>query len=96
MIEPRATHNFISPLLVKKLQLIVTPTEEFGVTLGPGETRMGQGVCKEVELNFGAMCITENFLPLDLGHLDIILGIEWFAKLGTLATNCNTPLTQFN
>ena len=36
MLEPGATHNFISPQLITKLQRLMTTTEEFGVTLGTG------------------------------------------------------------
>lgn len=56
---------------------------------------MGTGLCKEVEVDLGAICIAENFLPLELGHADIILGIEWLANLGTISTNWKTPLMQF-
>lgn len=38
MIDPEATHNFISPEIVCKLNISVEPTEEFGVALGMGET----------------------------------------------------------
>lgn len=36
MIDPGATHNFISDETVKKLGIRVTPTKEFGVSLGTG------------------------------------------------------------
>ena len=35
------------------------------------------------------------FLPLELGHSNVILGIEWLAKLGTISSNW-TQLMQFN
>ena len=38
MIDPGATHNFISPKIVRQLGIRVEPTEEFGVMLGTGET----------------------------------------------------------
>lgn len=60
MINPRGTHYFFSPDIVKKLGILIEPTEEFGVTLGTGETRSGKGRCKEVELDLGAISITEN------------------------------------
>ena len=37
---------------------------------------------KVVELDMGALTTIESFLPLELGHLDIILGFGWLAKLG--------------
>lgn len=96
MIDPGATRKFIAPRVVEKLAIPITTSEEFGVTLGTGETRLGKGKCQGVELHLGALCITENFLPLELGHSDVILGIEWLAKLGTISTNWKTPMMQFN
>lgn len=87
MIDLRATHNFISPEIVQQLGTQVEPTEEYGVTLGTGETRNGKGQCRDVELDLGANCINENILPLELGHADVILGVKWLAKLGTISTN---------
>ena len=80
MIDPGATHNFISPGTVQLLSLPVTSTETFEVTLGNGEATKGCGVYKEVDLDLGPICITKNFLSLDLGHSEIILGIDWLAK----------------
>ena len=72
MIDPGATHNFISPAIIQQSETSVNPTEEFGITLGTRGTRMGTGRCKEVEVDSRAICITENFLPLKLGHSDVI------------------------
>ena len=85
MIDPGATHNFISPEIVRQFGIRVEPTEEFGVMRETGETRNGKGRCREAELDLGAICINGNFLPLELGHADVILGIEWLAKLGTIS-----------
>lgn len=95
MIDPGATHNCISPSIIQKLGIPVDDTEEFGVTLGTGETRIGRGRCSEVEVDLGAVRIVENFLPLELGHSDIILGVEWLAKLGMVTTNWKVLLMQF-
>ena len=57
---------------------------------------MGRGSYKEIELDLGALCIIVNNLPLELRHSNIILDIKLLAKLGTIATNQNTPMIQFN
>ena len=46
MIDSGATHNFISPRVVEKLAIPVTETEEFGITLGTGKTRLGEGAAR--------------------------------------------------
>lgn len=86
MIDPGATHNSISLPFITKNHLPVQPTAEFGATLGTGGTVRGSGECKAVVLNLGALEITEDFFPLDLGTSDVILGIQWLEKLGTVST----------
>ena len=49
MLEPGATHNFISPQLITKLQRLMTTTEEFGVTLGTRTKVFGDDICKNVK-----------------------------------------------
>lgn len=44
LFDPGATHNFISLEVVKKLQLSVSKTEKYGVTLGFGGTVRSEGL----------------------------------------------------
>lgn len=50
MVDPGATHNFISAPAAKELNLSITNTKEFGVSLGTGEVVRGEGECKAVLL----------------------------------------------
>ncbi|XP_074356051.1 uncharacterized protein LOC141695725 [Apium graveolens] len=78
MIDPGATHNFISFETVTRAGVLVTKSGSFGVSLGNGEPIKGEAVCKEVMLQLdGGVEIVEDFLPLTLGSSDIILGIQW-------------------
>lgn len=95
MVDPGATHNFISKEAVANLELTVTPSEEFGVSLGTGDSVQGRGICKSVVLEVQGMVIVEFFLPLELGNSDVILGIQWLEKLGTMTTNWKTQTLRF-
>lgn len=47
MVDPGATHNFVSTNTVQKLNLShITTTKEFGVTLGTSDKVQGQGEYK--------------------------------------------------
>lgn len=35
----------------------------------------GKGICKSVSLQLNDLTVTEDFLPIELGDLDIVLGI---------------------
>lgn len=50
LIDPGATHNFIATELVNHLQISVTNTEAYGVTMGTGVAVKGQGICRGVNL----------------------------------------------
>ncbi|KAL2894117.1 Retrotransposon-derived protein PEG10 [Bienertia sinuspersici] len=87
MVDPGATHNLVSTETVARLKLPVTTTKVFGVTLGNDETVQGEGECKSVTLQLQGATVVEDFFPLPLGNSDMILGIQWLEKLGTMMTN---------
>lgn len=97
MIDPGATHNFVSLDAVEVLGLTLTPTKIFGVSLGTGEAVLGRGECCSVvlQLQLQGITIVENSLPLSLGNSDVILGIQWLEKLGTMSTNWKTQTMKF-
>lgn len=95
LIDPGASHNFISSTTVEKLKIPVTSTKEFGVSLGTGDAVQGKGECKEVVLELPNVTVVEDFLPLQLGSSDVILGVQWLEKLGTMTANWKTQTLQF-
>lgn len=95
-VDPGATHNFVYLEKVKELGLPITESGGFGVSLGNGETVKGSGVCENVVLQLdGGVVIKEDFLPLALGTTDVILGVQWLEKLGTVRTNWKSQIMQF-
>lgn len=51
MIDPGATHNFISTSTIARLEIPITGNREFGVSLGNGTVGKGTGECVGVELD---------------------------------------------
>ena len=88
MIDPGATHNFVALSVVQRLGLTVEDSGGFGVSLGNGETIKGRGICRGVNLALeGKLMLCEDFLPLELGTSDVILGVQWLETLGPVTTN---------
>ncbi|KAL0533232.1 hypothetical protein IC582_030448 [Cucumis melo] len=82
LIDCGATHNFVSEKLVKKLSLPIKETSHYGVILGSGAAVQGKGVCEKLEVQLKGWKIVEDFLPLELGGVDVILGMQWLYSLG--------------
>lgn len=66
MVDPGATHNFISLDAVERLGLPVIQSKEFGVSLGNGEAVRGSGECKGVQVKFEGVEIWEDFFHSNL------------------------------
>ncbi|KAA0051401.1 Ty3/gypsy retrotransposon protein [Cucumis melo var. makuwa] len=95
LIDCGATHNFIAEKLVEKLQLPMKETPNYGVILGSGTAIKGKGVCGEVELWLGDCKVTDSFLPLELGGVDAILGMQWLHSLGTTEVDWKNLILTF-
>ena len=95
MIDPGATNNFISNQAVQTLRIKCEDCDKFGVRLDNEEEILGKGVCRQVELQIQGLSIVQDFLSLDLGNSDLILGIQWLETLGPVTTNWKTQMMQF-
>ncbi|KAJ9680432.1 hypothetical protein PVL29_019684 [Vitis rotundifolia] len=77
LIDPGATHNFISQAVVKQLEIPLNETKGYGVLLGTIVPVKGKGMCRGVQLWLQRVKIVKDFRPLDLGGSDLILGMQW-------------------
>ncbi|KAA0037390.1 ty3-gypsy retrotransposon protein [Cucumis melo var. makuwa] len=82
LIDCGATHNFISEKLVESLQLSIKETAHYGVILGSGTAVQDKRVCENVEIQLTNWKVKEEFLPLELGGVDVVLGMQWLHSLG--------------
>lgn len=73
--------------LVQKLHLPREGIISYGVLMGIGLMVCGEGVCKGVVLTLQNIEVIADFLPLELGSADVILGIQWLAMLGEMHVN---------
>lgn len=87
LIDCGATHNFISLTLADELQLPKTETISYGVIMGSGIAVKGNGICRGVVLSLPELSVKEDFLLLDLGTLDVVLGMQWLQTMGKMETD---------
>ncbi|RVW45033.1 Retrovirus-related Pol polyprotein from transposon 297 [Vitis vinifera] len=95
LIDPGATHNFVSYALVKQLEIRLDETGGYGVLLGTGVPIKGDGVCRGVQLLMQGVKTVKDFLPLNLGGSDLILGMQWLETLRIIKFNCKTLTMRF-
>ncbi|XP_020691238.1 uncharacterized protein LOC110105899 [Dendrobium catenatum] len=90
LIDSGATHNFISTQIVDALGMELVDTRGYGVMMGTGKVEMGRGVCRGVVLKIQGIYVKEDFLLLELGSTDVILGMKWLQTLGETKINLGT------
>lgn len=82
MIDSGATHNFISPTVVMQTRLSQENNSPMKIKVGTGIVVTGSGVCKQVPLRVQSVDLTNDFIVLEPGGVDIILGVQWLRTLG--------------
>ena len=82
MIDSGATHNFISPTIVSEAQLLKEEDDKMKIKVGTGIIVNGSGFCREVTLKIQSVEVTDDFIILEPGGVDIILGVQWLRTLG--------------
>lgn len=82
LIDTGASHNFVSPQVVAALEIAVEQGKTMGVRLGDGHKVATGGKCKGVEVQLGEFKTSVESYVLELGDLDMILGVAWLRKFG--------------
>lgn len=88
LVDSGATHNFISPKIVKALGIPMQEMEKgLGIRLGDGNRVVTKGKCSKLEVSVGKCTCEIDAWVLDMGGLDVILGVAWLRTLGDVTTN---------
>ena len=82
LIDSGATHNFISPALLEKLQIPCKEFPDLPVVLGSGATVSGLGICKQLQIELQGLEFCIDCVSLELGQTDLVLGVQWLRTLG--------------
>lgn len=82
MLESGAIHNFISPSVVQRTHSCSKRNMNLEVMLGTGVAVKGLRVCRNVQFGVQDLGFTVDFITLELGSADVILGVQWLRTLG--------------
>lgn len=75
--------------------MTVSTTQGFEVMVGAGVTVRGKGICEGMTLKLPTCEVNSNFLPLELGIADIILGVQWLETFGETRNNWKLQWMKF-
>jgi hypothetical protein len=95
LIDSGATHNFISPQITMALGLSITKVAEKHIKLGDGHKIVSKGVCRDVKMQLGPIEIVVDAWVLELGGLDMVLGVSWLSTLGKVVMDWKALSMQF-
>lgn len=95
LIDSGATHNFISPDVVKRAQLQTVSDRKFTVLVGTGLQVQGSSVCKNVLLQLQEIQIESDFILFEPGGADMILGVQWLRTLGKCEVDWEEKILSF-
>jgi predicted aspartyl protease len=80
LFDSGATHNFISESLVSKLGSHSCHTKDSFVIATAGGRILSNTITKVVPLQLGSKTFLTNLIHLELGGLDVILGMNWLTQ----------------
>ena len=95
LIDPGATHNFICGKLAKELNLPLTPMPSYRIVLGDGPVVFGKGKHGEVSIITQGIMINDEFLPLTLSSIHVILGKQWLDSIGWVHQHFRNLIMKF-
>lgn len=82
LIDSGASHNFISPEVVAGLELKIEIDHQIRVKLGDGHHVRTQGRCPVIQVQFGEFEVIVEAFVMELGGIDLIMGVRWLETLG--------------
>ena len=96
LIDFGSTHNFIHYKLAKALNCFVYLAPEFQVMIVDGGTIKFSGKCNKINLTMGECVMNSPMIPIPMGGVDFLLGIQWLQSLGTMAFNFQDLFVKFS
>ena len=95
LIDPGATHNFICGKLAEELKLPLTSMSTYRIVLGDGPVVFGKGKYSEVPIITQGIMIIDEFLPLSLSSIHVILGKQWLDSIGWVHQHFRNLIMKF-
>ena len=81
LVDPEATHSFISPNFLPYASVRPTPIGgSFSISLPTGDVLFADVVLRDSLIQVGDAILEADLIPLEIVDLDVILGMDWLEK----------------
>jgi hypothetical protein len=87
LIDYGSAHNFINYKLAKDLNCFVYPTPDIKVMIADGGTINCSRKFHSIKLNMGDYFLDSPMIAIQMGGVDVVLGVQWLQSLGEMALN---------
>jgi hypothetical protein len=87
LIDFGSIHNLIIYKLEKDINCFAYPTPKFQVMIADGDTINFSGKYHIIKLNKGDYFLDIPMISIQMGSVDVVLGVQWLQSLGTMALN---------
>ncbi|XP_050915888.1 uncharacterized protein LOC127130982 [Lathyrus oleraceus] len=95
LIDSGASHNFVSPHVATALGLNVEQGRSMGVKLGDGHRVSTRGRCRKLEVCLNDFTTSVDAYVLELGDLDMTLGVAWLQRFGKVTFDWEKMTVSF-
>ena len=87
LIDSGSTHNFIHCKVAKELNCFLYPVPEHQVMVANGGTINCARKCHNIKLPMGEYVFNIPMISIQMGGVDVVLGVQWLQYLGMVAFN---------
>ena len=95
MVDSRSTHNLIDINKAKELKVFVFPAKGLEASTIADQNITEVGKCHKVSLQIQTLHLQLNCIALPLKEVDMVLGTDWLASLGTYTTILQKQYMEF-
>jgi hypothetical protein len=96
LIDSGSTHNFINYKLAKDLNFFVYPALEFQVMIVDGGTINCSWKFHSINLNMGEYFLDIPIISIQIGGVDVVLGVQWLESSRIVAFNFKYFFMKFS
>ncbi|KAJ3704033.1 hypothetical protein LUZ61_007738 [Rhynchospora tenuis] len=96
LLDSGGTHSFIHPSIVNSVQLPTLPATSMIVKTASGTKLISNLKCEGLQLQLQNHTFIGDLRVLEVQGYDIILGMDWIAKMGPMVIDCDKGVVQFS